>query len=91
MSESNSSASTHGRPSPGPKVRRGLRVFYVLCALLVVLDVVGLRHAENALDGWWGFYPIYGFVACVVLVLVATWLRTFLMRDEDYYRRHEND
>ena len=27
------------RPNPGPKVRKGLIVFYVLCAGLVVLDL----------------------------------------------------
>ena len=77
------------RPNPGPRVRKGLKVFYVICAILVVLDIVGLRHAENELDFWWGFYPVYGFVACVVLVIVATWMRKFVMRDEDHYERHE--
>jgi UDP-N-acetylmuramyl pentapeptide phosphotransferase/UDP-N-acetylglucosamine-1-phosphate transferase len=77
------------RPSPGPKVRKGLYVFYVLCAGLVVLDFLGLRHAENSMDGVYGFYAIYGFIACVVLVVVATAMRCFVMRDEDYYERHE--
>ena len=69
------------RPSPGPKVRKGLYVFYVLCAGLVVLDFLGLRHAENSLDGVYGFYAIYGFIACVVLVVVATAMRRLVMRD----------
>ena len=77
------------RPNPGPKVRKGLKVFYVLCAGLVVLDFLGLRHAENSLDGVYGFYAIYGFIACVVLVVVATAMRRIVMRDEDYYERHE--
>ena len=77
------------RPNPGPKVRKGLIVFYVLCAGLVVLDFFGLRHAENSLDGVYGFYAIYGFVACVVLVVVATAMRRLVMRDEDYFERHE--
>jgi hypothetical protein len=33
----------------------------------------------------WGFYAIYGFVACVILVLVAKEMRKLVMRDEDYY------
>ena len=28
---------------------------------------------------------IFGFVVCVALVLAAKWLRTLLMRPEDYY------
>lgn len=31
------------------------------------------------------FYCLYGFVACVLLVLAATQLRKILMREEDYY------
>ena len=77
------------KANPGPKVRKGLRVFYGLCGLLVVLDIVGMRHQENNLDGFWGFYAIYGFVACVILVVVAKWMRNFVMRDEDYYERRE--
>jgi hypothetical protein len=37
----------------------------------------------------YGFYAIYGFVACVVLVVVATAMRRLVMRAEDYYERHE--
>ena len=32
-----------------------------------------------------GFYCIYGFAACVALVLLATEMRKVIMRDEDYY------
>ncbi len=31
-------------------------------------------------------YAIYGFVACVILVLLGIVLRRLVMRDEDYYR-----
>ena len=31
------------------------------------------------------FYCLYGFAACVILVLLATQLRKVLMRDETYY------
>lgn len=30
-------------------------------------------------------YAIYGFVACVILVLLGIVLRRLVMRDEDYY------
>ena len=32
-------------------------------------------------------YAIYGFVACVILVLVGRILRRVVVRDEDYYSR----
>jgi hypothetical protein len=40
--------------------------------------------------GWeslWGFYAVYGFAACVLLVLLAKQLRKLLKRPEDYYDR----
>jgi len=66
-------------------IKRLLNVFYVCCVLLVVLDFVIHRHVMHDWENLWAFYPIYGFVGCVVLVIVATWMRKFLMRSEDYY------
>jgi len=66
-------------------VKRLLYVFYGICVLLFLLDFVIHRHVMHSWENLWGFYPLYGFVGCVVLVLVATWMRTFLMRSEDYY------
>ena len=68
-------------------VQRCLKVFYALCVLLLVLDFVIHRHTYHPWENLPVFYPLYGFVGCVVLVLIAKWMRTFLMRDEDYYER----
>jgi|GEM_PF-2659610 len=75
------------RIRPGPKLRRGLRVFYVLCGLALALDFFPLRHAANGIEAAWGFYALYGFGACVALVLAAIWMRHIVQRDEDYYER----
>ena len=72
-------------------VKRLLHFFYGSCALLLILDFVIHRHAIYRWENLWGFYPIFGFVSCVILVLVATRLRTFLMRAEDYYDFEEKD
>lgn len=66
-------------------IKRLLTVFYVICALLFLLDFVINRKIYHSWENLWGFYPVYGFVGCVVLVFVASWMRTFLMRPEDYY------
>lgn len=66
-------------------VKRVLRGLYVVCAILFVLDFVLHRHVTHPWDSLWGFYPIYGFVACVLLVLIAKWMRKILMRPQDYY------
>ena len=66
-------------------VKRLLNGFYVVCAILFAADFVVHRHILHSWENLWGFYPLYGFVACVLLVLVATEMRKFLMRDENYY------
>lgn len=70
-------------------VKRLMHAFYACCAILVVLDFVIDRYTYHSWENVWAFYPIYGFVGCVVLVVIAKWMRTFLMRDEDYYDRDE--
>ena len=66
-------------------IKRVLYFLYGSCAVLFALDFVIHRHIAHTWEKLWGFYPIYGFVGCVILVVVATWMRTFLMRSEDYY------
>ena len=66
-------------------IKRLLNGFYIVCALLLLTDFVYHRHVVHEWENLWGFYGVYGFVACVVLVLVAKQMRKFLMRSERYY------
>ena len=66
-------------------VKRVLRVFYVVCAGLIALDFVHHRHVIHEWENLWGFYGIYGFIACVILVLAAKEMRKLVMRGEDHY------
>jgi len=66
-------------------VDRLLRGFYAVCAILVGLDLIAHRHISHPWENLVGFYPLFGFVACVVLVIVAKEMRKVLMRSEDYY------
>ncbi len=78
-------------------VRFVLRILFAVCAVVLALDIVNLgmqlldagelRHAEHPWERLTGFHAIYGFVACVALVLIAKELRKILMRDEDFYDR----
>ena len=61
------------------------RLFYALCIVLVGLELVVHRHAEHPWEGLFAFHALYGFVACVALVLAAKRMRRVLMRREDYY------
>lgn len=62
-----------------------LRILYAICALLFAVDFIHHRHAIHSWEDIFGFYALYGFFGCVVLVLVAKEMRKILMRDEDYY------
>ena len=66
-------------------VNRLLRGFYILCGVLFALDFVVHRHVYLDWERLPGFYAIFGFVACVLLVLIAKEMRKVLMRKEDYY------
>ena len=66
------------------KLYRGL---WALGLALLAIDLVLHKHEDFAFAAWIGFYCLFGFLACVVLVLVAKRLRRVLMRAEDYYER----
>ncbi len=66
-------------------VRKLLFALYAACALLFAADLLYHKHAEIGFDGWFGFYGVWGFVACVVLVLAAKELRKLVSRPPDYY------
>ncbi len=55
-------------------------------ACSLVVDIFYHKHAIFAWEGYFAFYSVYGFVACVILVIVAKYvLRPMVMRKEDYY------
>ena len=72
-------------------VRKVLGGLFGLCALFVIIDIgywiTGYdKHPYFKWETWPGFYAVYGFVACVVLVLISKYvLRPLVMRKEDYY------
>lgn len=67
-----------------------VRGLLLACAVLVGLDLVLHRHVSHPWEGVFGFYAFYGFIACVLLVLIAKDMRKIVMRDEDYYEQDDN-
>ena len=72
------------------RLRTILRVCYVLLGLLVVLDAIpGLvdkEQAHTAVERWPGFWAVFGFVGCVLLVVVSkAFGHAGIMQREDYY------
>ncbi|HEX9647745.1 MAG TPA: hypothetical protein VGB88_09620 [Alphaproteobacteria bacterium] len=72
-------------------VRKLLFAFFAVCALLILLDLLYHKHAVLAFEEWFGFYAIYGFVACMILVLASRLLRKLVGRRKDYYQGGARD
>ncbi len=62
-----------------------MRGFYAICILLVIADFIIHRHIVLDWEKIPAFYAIYGFVACVILVIIAKGIRKMVIRKEDYY------
>jgi hypothetical protein len=65
-------------------------VCYALLALLVVLDaipaIVSKEDAHSAAEHFPGFWAIFGFVGCALIVILSKWYgHAGIMTREDYY------
>ena len=66
-------------------VRRLRMGFFVALVLVLVAELFVDMHGQFAVEHFFGFYAVYGFIAYVTLIFVAKLLRRLLMRREDYY------
>lgn len=67
-----------------------VRICLVALAVLVLVDaipgVVDKEHAHTPLERWPAFWALFGFLGCVLLILVSKWFgHCGIMKDEDYY------
>lgn len=68
------------------------RLWWAFSALLIL--TASAQVAINVkgyfdVDGWLGFGALYGFLSCLVMVLVARGLGFLLKRKEGYYDKDE--
>ena len=77
-------------------LRNRLKVLVRVClgilALVVLLDaipaVVDKEHAHTSVEHFPGFWALFGFVACVVIILFSKWFGHLgIMTREDYYEQ----
>ncbi len=70
-----------------PRNLRRLRLcFYLVLVLLVVPDFFLHKHTLfSEVEAWPGYYALFGFLACVAIILVSKLLGYLLKREEDYY------
>ncbi len=66
-------------------VKAVIFALFAACAGLFVADAYVERYENHPWEGLFGFYAVYGFVACVALVLVAKEMRKLIRRKENYY------
>jgi purine-cytosine permease-like protein len=63
-----------------------LRSFFSSLFILLIIEFFVHKHPHFPWEDWHEFYAVFGFVACVVLVLAAKYiLRPLMKRREDYY------
>lgn len=67
-----------------------VRLSFGVLALLIVLDaipaVVDKHHAHTKIEHLPGFWSIFGFVACVLIIVLSKWYgHAGIMNREDYY------
>ena len=63
---------------------------YLVLAILVVIDaipwVVDKEHAHTWPEKIPGFWSVFGFIACVLIIIVSKWYGHLgIMTREDYY------
>ena len=61
------------------------RVFAAVLALTVLAQLLIAVKPTVGVDGWFGFGAVYGFLSCLLMVLVAKLLGFVLKRPNDYF------
>jgi len=72
-----------------------IKYCYVLLGLVVVVDIllIDKEHAHTSYEKIWGFWSVFGFLACVIIILVSKWIghchwfggKFTIMAREDFY------
>ena len=57
----------------------------LLCIIFLVLELIGHRHGETSIEDFTFFSAFFGFLSCIIIFKIGVSLRSFLMKDEDYY------
>ena len=63
------------------------RIAYGALIILIVVDFIIPRHEIHFFgDNIPGFWSLFGFIACVLIIIVSKWIGHLgLMQDENYY------
>lgn len=70
------------------RLKMVVRVCCAVLALLIVADalLVNKDHAHTGPEHLPGFWSVFGFIACVLIILLSKWYgHAGIMTREDYY------
>ena len=56
-----------------------------VCIIFLILELIGHRHGETSIEDILFFPAFFGYLSCIVIFKIGVSLRSFLMKDEDYY------
>ena len=72
------------------RLKTVVRVCLLVLALLVIVDaipgIVGKEHAHTAAERFSGFWALFGFIGCSILIILSkAFGHAGIMQSEDYY------
>ena len=69
------------------RTKAAKRIAYGALIILIVVDFIIPRHEIHFFgDKIPGFWSLFGFIACVLIIIVSKWIGHMgLMKDENYY------
>jgi len=70
------------------RLKTVIRVCFGALALLILIDAffVNKEHAHTGPEHFPAFWSVFGFVGCVVIIVLSKWFgHTGIMTREDYY------
>ena len=72
------------------RLKTVVRVCFVVLAVVVLLDaipaIVDKEHAHTAAEHWPGFWSLFGFIGCALIIIISKWFgHAGIMTREDYY------
>ena len=67
-----------------------VRLSFGVLALLIIIDaipaLVDKEHAHTGIEHLPGFWSVFGFLACVIIIIASKWFgHAGIMKKEDYY------
>ena len=63
-------------------------LLYVLLVFLILIQFIFPIYGHFAIEGWVAFAAWFGFLSCVVMVVVAKILGFLVKREDSYYEKN---